>query len=379
MRKKLFWGSLAALLCALLLGACVGPGALRSLICGVGKPGAAAVGFVEPEGVEHSVCRVAYAALSPVQRQAYRAVYNAVPAHPKRIALPYMSQDALYEVMSALKLENPHILCLGEQFSYRAVGRTLWLYPTYNGAAAECAARTSALLKTASSFAAAANACSDDYEKELCLHDAICAACAYGDGDFADTAYGALALGRATCGGYAAAMKLLCDLAGVRSTVVRGEASARGEPEMHIWNAVALDGVWYYTDVTWDDPSGARAPRHDYLNVSETELSRTHSGASLPAGLRVTGGSGDYYIRQGLFCNETNWKHVLCAALARLGSGDALEVKFSSAQLYKAVSDALFSGGVLQELASPYLNEETVQCTYSGTDDVRVLHIRVGK
>lgn len=58
-------------------------------------------------------------------------------------------------------------------------------------------------------------------------------------------AYGALIDGSGVCEAYAEAFKLLCDTAGIPCISVYSND--------HEWNAVKLDGNWYYVDVTWID------------------------------------------------------------------------------------------------------------------------------
>ena len=57
---------------------------------------------------------------------------------------------------------------------------------------------------------------------------------------------------RALCGGYAFLFKTMCNLAEVEARVVEGKAyGGHVEGEGHAWNAVHLDGRWYWLDLTW--------------------------------------------------------------------------------------------------------------------------------
>ena len=49
----------------------------------------------------------------------------------------------------------------------------------------------------------------------------------------------------------------------------------------HAWNAIQLDGKWYYVDCTWDDPSGTAqkvsgSERHTYFCLSSALLALDH-------------------------------------------------------------------------------------------------------
>ncbi len=91
-----------------------------------------------------------------------------------------------------------------------------------------------------------------DYEKALTLYDALIDRCDYVlDAPNAHNLYGALAEGQALCEGYALAYQYLLMRAGIPAMYVTGFSR-----EDHAWNAMQLDGQWYYADPTWDDPKG---------------------------------------------------------------------------------------------------------------------------
>ncbi len=380
MKRKL-WGLWAALLSALLLfGACSAGQSAQYLLFGFG--GAAAPGVMvplqEPAGIDYTVTRVSYGELSAVQQQAYRIAYNALQTQQKRITLPLLAEAQLSQVMTALKYENPHLLCLDEHYSYTNTGSACYVFPEYKDTVEGARQRTEKLLEAARRILAAAPA-GDAFLTELYLHDAICGGCSYGDGPWADTAYGALVEGRAVCGGYTAAAKLLFDMAGLESAVASGKVSSGGGEDWHQWNAVRLNGAWYYADLTWDDPvaDAANTPRHDYFNVTEAELARTHYGITAPAAVRADGEEHNYYRACGLYCRPGDWQQVLGGALGEaLENGGTVEVKFADKALFARAQEQLFSGELLQTLAAPCINGPgKLGCSYSGSEDVCVLHI----
>ena len=84
---------------------------------------------------------------------------------------------------------------------------------------------------------------------------------------------------RAVCDGYSKTFDFFMDALGIESERITGTANGGS----HAWNRVKVDGIWYYIDVTWDDPTqGAAYPnynhlRHKYFMISLEEMSIDHS------------------------------------------------------------------------------------------------------
>ncbi len=123
-----------------------------------------------------------------------------------------------------------------------------------------------------------------DFEKELAIHDYIVNHCRYDVENYeaenippeSHSAYGVLVKEIAVCEGYAKAMKLLMDKAGVESLVIAGSSKAQS----HAWNLVKLDGAYYHVDATWDDPiteDGEQILLYNYFNLTDDEIGTDHS------------------------------------------------------------------------------------------------------
>lgn len=124
-----------------------------------------------------------------------------------------------------------------------------------------------------------------DLEKVKSIHDYLVLNCEYdyeaiSSDDFEPYSYyGVFINKKAVCSGYADAFLLLCDMAGIPALVVCGEADSGTQILPHAWNMVCLDGVWYYVDVTYDDPYPNRPGTvlHDYYLVDYEFISSDHS------------------------------------------------------------------------------------------------------
>ena len=131
----------------------------------------------------------------------------------------------------------------------------------------------------ASEIIAGIPADASDFEKTVYFHDSIVTGCDFSQSaEHVNSAYGVLVKGKGQCEGYAAAMALLCDRAGIPNYTVCG---TNENGETHAWNKVLIDGDWYNSDCTWDDPILSRNNpdfvRHDYCLVSDAEIiGKTH-------------------------------------------------------------------------------------------------------
>lgn len=127
-----------------------------------------------------------------------------------------------------------------------------------------------------------------DYEKCVRINDYLCAVAEYGRPEVSWTSvrydgtvimYGAegvglslLQYGKGVCAGYSDAFQTMTSMLGMESYVYGSKSLNHG------WNAVVIDGVTYFVDVTWND----------YLNsntyLMSTELWSDHSAADITIG-----------------------------------------------------------------------------------------------
>ena len=121
-----------------------------------------------------------------------------------------------------------------------------------------------------------------DYQKELLIHDWLVNNCRYNTENKSDPAshmaYGALVQGSSVCQGYADAMMLMAQAAGIPCMYVPGDGLSNGSWESHAWNCIQIGGQWYMLDVTWDDPVTTGEPilQYTYFNVTTDQLAKDH-------------------------------------------------------------------------------------------------------
>lgn len=104
----------------------------------------------------------------------------------------------------------------------------------------------------------------DDAEKAMVLHDYIVANTSYSDKRTDKNRVseaGVFVSHKANCQGYSLAYGILLEKAGIGVRYVVSEKMG------HMWNLVRIDGKWYNTDVTWDDPLDTYSSSDQYSQV----------------------------------------------------------------------------------------------------------------
>lgn len=109
------------------------------------------------------------------------------------------------------------------------------------------------------------------------------------------------------CYGYATALKVLLDKAGIGNAYIEGWAyNDKNMPngEQHAWNAVKYEGGWYAIDPTWDDPIGysTRGSTGKYFMVGTYTVTESDQ-ALVSAGLTQFSKNHDMRAVSGLNYN----------------------------------------------------------------------------
>lgn len=112
-----------------------------------------------------------------------------------------------------------------------------------------------------------------DYEKTKQTYEWICNNIRYSEEGLHTTAYNALVNGTCACQGYAVLLYRLLNEEGIPCRIVGGyggdEADYSGVAN-HCWNAVEMDGAYYYLDVTWEQAHYlSQAPYYYFLHGSD--------------------------------------------------------------------------------------------------------------
>lgn len=137
-----------------------------------------------------------------------------------------------------------------------------------------------------------------DFEKELAIHDYLVSSIKYYEYENEEdipqrkhTAYGALIEKEAVCDGISKAFSILLDKVGVKAIVVSGKLGNTA----HAWNKVRINGKWYNVDVTSDTCSEERIPIHAYFNLTDKNISKTHTISQIMKTPSCISSNHEYY------------------------------------------------------------------------------------
>lgn len=220
--------------------------------------------------------------------QPQRYIYSKIHSYLTSFGSDYIKLDGMSCTLdditiadAAIRADFPDLFWIPGSYYISQSGEVLSIAYTRTGedpgyicGKSEAAKMASAMNAEVKGFLASLKSGMSDYDIELAAHDWIAQRITYNHSAASDpdshplafTAYGALVEGSAVCEGYAKAMKLLLNSAGIHCITVTGTLSNQG----HMWNMVKVGGKWYNVDVTSDD--GTAGLYHHYFNQTDEHM-----------------------------------------------------------------------------------------------------------
>lgn len=278
----------------------------------------------EQMGERGEILSYAYETLdTQEERQLYEEILRSLKQQERETELSTLNQDLLEPVFGCVLADHPEIFYVdGYTSTTYKLGNTLkkiTFTGDYTMDEAEISRRSDLLEKAVGEWLSGLEAEADDYEKVKYLYEFLILHTEYELGCADSQNICSVFLnGRSVCQGYAKALQLLCQRAGIPAFLVTGQVRGSG----HAWDMLQLEGEWYYVDPTWGDASyqqgeGQTAAKtaypainYDYFCVTTEQLLRTHEpgeGQNLPD---CTAVAAQYYRHEGLYLEAADLEQV---------------------------------------------------------------------
>ena len=221
--------------------------------------------------------------------------------------------------------DHPLYCWVDSQYTYYTLSnRVTKIAPRYTMSLAEAKGAEAGIAASAAYMLEGLHDGMDEFQRELIIHDRLIRWASYDSSLSAPHThdlYGVLMNRLAVCDGYAKAFQYLLSQAGIQSLMARGWADGGG----HAWNVVRINGAYYHTDITWDDPVGVHDPAYvfyGYLNLTDSEIMLDHTvdptESPVPA-CRAT--ADNYFIRLGYTITQLDANQCAAAVAKQIRDG----------------------------------------------------------
>lgn len=329
--------------------------------------------------------RHCYEELSEEEKKVYSVVLESIYEMPERIEIPEIGAGNLNKIFTAISHDNPDLFCLGLNCTVYKEGLKTYFKPTYSLTSEEYKTQLEEAKGIASVIINNAGAFTSTYEKELYVHDYLVTHCSYADPDTnpsANTMYGCLVEGKASCEGYSRTFQYIMSALNIDNRLVTGESAEDGVNYIgHMWNYVVIDGESYFVDVTWDDPKTATSVlRHTYFNVTTNDILLQHRNIEQTVPL-CTSTKYNYFVYENALGSvssgeqfDTFVENAVYNALQR--GYKCIELRFPDSVLLEQAKNTLFNTGVIYTIyndAGLLKDLEGAKVYYSTEEDMNVL------
>ncbi len=300
-----------------------------------------------------------YEKLDNIEKHTYNEIITNIYGMPEEIEIPAINADQLDRVFSAILMDNPDLFFVGRKCTLSSRMLKTYCAVEYIITKDEYPAQRDEIEQAAQKVIAGLSNPDDEWQTELEIHDYIVDNCRYELSEpklVCSSVYGVLVNGYAACEGYSRAAKLLFDEVGIESALVSGiSTSFDGTEGPHMWNAVKINGDFYYLDCTWDDPitdEGKDVRLYSYFNITTKMISKTHSEFSYNFVCIKT--AENYYVRTDRYFEEYDRSYEsriadIISEDIENGNGE-IQLRFGSKKVYNAAVEDLIENGRIYKI-----------------------------
>ena len=287
-----------------------------------------------------------YGELNVSEQEIYEDIITQIINRKEEYVLSDCTQEEAQNAYDAIEREHPEFFWLanGNQITVTTSGETseVTIRPHYYDT--DFQEYMDMFDETVSKVISIAEQVSEDdleIEKVLYVHDYLventeydsASAYAIGSGESflpATTAYGALINKSAVCSGYSAAFHMIMNMLGTECGRTTGE---KIDGESHEWNYIAIDGEYYFVDVTWDDPVSDDLDEdnlsYEFFAITTDELLLTHIIDDNQLVPDCDGTEYDYYKMNNLYFDYYDFDSVALVIEEKASEGK-VSIKFST-------------------------------------------------
>lgn len=322
-----------------------------------------------------------YFELNESEQRLYSVIMQSIYTQPERIEVPELNGGDLTKVFKAISHDNPDLFNLGLNCSLYTEGLKTYFESEYIISYDDYSAKLQEVRGIASAIVDGASVYTSNYEKEKYVHDYIINHCSYAEPDeslMANTVYGCLVEGRASCEGYSRAFQYIMSMLNIENRLVTGESADDGVNYVnHMWNYVLLDGEGYFVDLTWDDPRAeGNVLRHTYFNVNTNDILVKHRNIAQSIPL-TTSTRYNYFVYENAYIDmgsgeafETKVYTGVYTALQKQYS--CVEFRFTNKAVMEQAKNTLFNEGLIYNVYNEigFVPETGDAKVYYSTDDI---------
>lgn len=225
----------------------------------------------------------AYSTLSNENKMIYNEMYTAMLHYKKNIILKDMDLNLLQNIYAAIDADNPELFWVNG-YSYvshntKEKGKYIEFKPAYIMTEQEAKSYQKQIDNVVDKILSNVTPEMSDYDKSKYIYKTLIANVDYDKNAKNNQNIISVFLNHKTvCKGYAAAAEYLFHKLGMECVMISGKTGKTS----HGWNAVKLDGNWYYFDITWGNSNYIQNKEkkkfinYGYLNMTELDLCKTH-------------------------------------------------------------------------------------------------------
>ena len=286
-----------------------------------------------------------YSTLTEEDKLLYNEIYTTMMNHKEKALLTTKNLDKLERIYYAIDADHGDIYWVnGYTYIYYTTNDEITdieFSPTYIFDENEVNMYNKLLSERINLFLSGASSNMADYEKSKYVYETLIHNIDYDlEAEYNQTILSSLLYGKTVCKGYACAAQCLLEELGIPSVIIGGYANG----ETHAWNAVKLDGEWYYFDTTWGnskyqmpDETVGKYVDYTYLNMTEDEIRKTHT-IDVSFELPICNSMNDnYFVKEGKYITEFDADYIGSILSSAWEKGQrSCNIQFCNQEIYNS-------------------------------------------